>query len=87
MTYRKRLIAHTAMSGSLLVLSARSSRAQEEADSAKAVHHERAEASLAKASQNPVANMVSLPLQYNFYTGGGLDTYSAMVLNVQPDKQ
>ena len=28
--------------------------------------------------------MVSLPLQYNYSTGGGLGTNSAMVLNVQP---
>jgi hypothetical protein len=28
--------------------------------------------------------MVSLPLQYNYYSGGGLGSTSAMVLNVQP---
>jgi len=42
------------------------------------------EAELAKASQNPVANLVSLPLQYNYYTAGGLGQNSQMVLNVQP---
>jgi hypothetical protein len=27
---------------------------------------------LAKASQNPLANMNSVPFQFNWYTGGGL---------------
>src|SRR5579872_3132813 len=39
--------------------------AQGETDSARAERHAGEEASLAKASQNPVANMVSLPFQYN----------------------
>ena len=60
------------------------SRAQTETDSAKAVRHGKAEASLAKAAQNPVANMVSLPLQWNYTSGGGLDSSTALVLNVQP---
>lgn len=60
------------------------SDAQTETDSARAERHGKAEASLAKAAQNPVANMTSLPLQYNFYTAGGLGSKSAMVLNVQP---
>ena len=60
------------------------SRAQTETDSAKAVRHDAAAAKLAKAAQNPVANMVSLPLQYNFTSGGGLDSSTALVLNVQP---
>src|SRR5262245_58755584 len=59
-------------------------RAQGETDSAKAVRHSKTEGDLAKAAQNPVANMVSLPLQYNYSTGDGLGTTSAMVLNVQP---
>ena len=48
------------------------SYAQTKADSAHAEPHDKTEASLAKAAQNPVANMVSLPLQYNFYAAGGL---------------
>jgi hypothetical protein len=60
------------------------SHAQGESDSAKAVRHESEEARLAKAAQNPVANMVSLPLQYNYLTGGGLDSSTAFLLNVQP---
>jgi hypothetical protein len=55
-----------------------------ETDSARDVRHDKEAASLAKASQNPVANMVSLPLQYNYYANGGLGTASEMVLNVQP---
>jgi hypothetical protein len=58
--------------------------AQGETDSAKAVRHSKEAADLAKAAQNPVANMVSLPAQYNYHTGGGLGTTSAMILNLQP---
>jgi len=73
-----------AICGALIIAPAGRSFAQSDTDSAKAVRHGKAEASLAKAAQNPVANMVSLPLQWNFTTGGGLDSSSALVLNVQP---
>lgn len=39
---------------------------------------------LAKAAQNPVANMSSVPFQFNWYTGGGLGDETQSVLNVQP---
>jgi hypothetical protein len=39
---------------------------------------------LAKQSQNPVANMISLPLQFNFNFGMGEYNRSQMVINVQP---
>ena len=39
---------------------------------------------LAKASQNPVANLTSLPLQFNYYSAGGLESRTALLLNVQP---
>lgn len=39
---------------------------------------------LAKQSQNPVANLNTIPFQWNFYSGGGLGSRSQMVLNVQP---
>ena len=68
----------------LVVLPTGVSRAQNETDSARAVRHSAGEANLAKAAQNPVANMVSLPLQYNFTSGGGLDSSTELVLNVQP---
>lgn len=42
------------------------------------------ESELAKASQNPVANLVSFPLQFNYYTAGGLQSRTSLVLNVQP---
>ena len=74
----------TAICGALIITPASVSRAQSETDSAKAMRHGKAEASLAKAAQNPVANMVSLPLQWNYSTGGGLDSSTALVLNVQP---
>ena len=41
-------------------------------------------AELAKKSQNPVANMISLPLQFNFNNGMGEYNRSQMVINVQP---
>ena len=71
-------------SACLLVGAVDGVRAQTETDSAKAVRYAKGEADLAKAAQNPVANIMSLPLQYNYYTGGGLGSTSAMVLNVQP---
>jgi len=73
-----------AILSALIVADAGVSRAQSETDSAKAVRHSAAEANLAKAAQNPVANMVSLPLQWNYSTAGGLDSSTALVLNVQP---
>ena len=42
------------------------------------------EADLAKASQNPVGNMVSLPFQNNTSFGTGSDDARANVLNIQP---
>src|SRR5215471_21602894 len=77
-------MAATAVGLLIAVASQTQAQQQPETDSARADRHAKTEASLAKASQNPVANMVSLPLQYNYYTGGGLDSSSEMVLNVQP---
>jgi hypothetical protein len=39
---------------------------------------------LAKKTQNPVGDLVSIPLQFNFYSGQGLGKQSELVLNVQP---
>jgi len=39
---------------------------------------------LAKATQNPVADLVSLPFQFNFNNGGGLDDRTFFNLNFQP---
>ena len=41
-------------------------------------------ADLAKAAQNPVADMISLPFQYNLYFGVGQSNDVAGVLNIQP---
>ena len=41
-------------------------------------------ADLAKAAQNPVANMNSIPVQFNWTTGGGLGDATQSVINVQP---
>src|SRR5262249_4711968 len=68
----------------ITVASSAASSQQPETDSARAVRYSKTESDLAKASQNPVANLVVLPLQYNYYSGGGLGTASEMVLNVQP---
>ncbi len=81
----RRLMVAAAIGCMLIAITAHVSYAQKaETDSARAVRHGKDEASLAKASQNPVANMVSLPLQYNYYSNGGLGSGSEMVLNVQP---
>lgn len=39
---------------------------------------------LAKAAQNPIADMISLPFQNNTYFGVGTDGDTANVLNIQP---
>jgi len=39
---------------------------------------------LAKATQNPVADLVSVPFQFNFFTGAGLGSRSLFNLNIQP---
>jgi hypothetical protein len=39
---------------------------------------------LAKETQNPVADLVSLPFQFNFNTGGGLQARTFLNLNFQP---
>jgi hypothetical protein len=39
---------------------------------------------LAKATQNPVSDLVSLPFQFNFNMGGGFDDRTSFVLNFQP---
>jgi hypothetical protein len=39
---------------------------------------------LAKQTQNPVADLVSIPFQFNFNTGGGLEDGTLFNLNLQP---
>lgn len=39
---------------------------------------------LAKTSQNPVGDLVSVPLQFNFNTGGGFADRTFFNLNIQP---
>jgi hypothetical protein len=39
---------------------------------------------LAKTSQNPVGDLISLPFQFNFNTGGGLEDRTFFNLNFQP---
>jgi len=40
--------------------------------------------SLAKQAQNPVADLNTIPFQWNFQSGGGLGSHSMMVCNVMP---
>lgn len=82
MTKRRR--PSIAIITALIIAPGAISHAQNETDSARAVRHAKAESSLAKASQNPVANMVSLPVQYNFITAGGLGENTERIINVQP---
>lgn len=42
------------------------------------------DADLAKAAQNPIANMISLPFQDNINTGIGPDDETQNILNIQP---
>ena len=39
---------------------------------------------LAKQTQNPVSNLVSVPFQFNFNTGGGIEDETIFNLNIQP---
>jgi hypothetical protein len=41
-------------------------------------------ADLAKAAQNPVADMNSIPVQANWTTGGGLGDETQSIINIQP---
>jgi hypothetical protein len=43
-----------------------------------------AESDLSKQTQNPVANLTSIPFQFNFYSGGGLGTQTFSNVNLQP---
>jgi len=49
-----------------------------------AVTYAQSNAELAKAAQNPIANMISLPLQNNTNIGIGLDDENQNILNIQP---
>ena len=66
-----RLLTATVIAACLTTLVRRDCGAQSESD-------------LAKASQNPVANLTSFPLQFNYYTAGALESRTLMLLNVQP---
>jgi hypothetical protein len=46
--------------------------------------HAQNETALAKASQNPIANLTTVPLQFNFNSGGGLESKTDLLFNVQP---
>jgi hypothetical protein len=56
--------------------------AQQPAAPASAPAHDATE--LAKQSQNPVGDLVSVPFQFNFFSGGDLEDQTLLNLNVQP---
>lgn len=74
----------TALAIVIVALITRSDDARAQRASGDSASRGASEADLSKASQNPVANLISLPLQYNYFTGGGLGENSQMLLNVQP---
>jgi hypothetical protein len=65
---------------------ARTSAAQEEQRErpAEQVPPSTSESDLAKKTQNPISDLISIPLQSNFYFGAGPDNRVQYVLNVQP---
>ena len=67
----RRTMLLVACVGLLLTTDADSSRADDKAE-------------LAKAAQNPIANMISLPLQNNTNFGIGTDDDTQNILNIQP---
>jgi len=48
------------------------------------ISYAQSNAELAKAAQNPIANLISLPLQDNINTGIGPDDETQNILNIQP---
>ena len=66
-----------------MVLTLPASLAAQQAEPTKAEAEARATA-LAKAAQNPVANMNTIPVQFNWTTGAGLGDQTQSVINVQP---
>ncbi len=74
---RCRMLA--ALAGTLLLVSA--AQAQ---DAMKATGGEDDATKLAKETQNPVANLISVPFQNNFNFGAGSKDKMVWILNVQP---
>jgi hypothetical protein len=69
---KRRAMSAAALAAAVLLLARDVCRAQNDADN------------LAKASQNPVADLTSFPLQFNFNSGDGLGSKTSLLLNVQP---
>lgn len=58
--------------------------AQGEAPTQTKAEIEARAAALAKQTQNPVADLVTIPVQFNWNTGGGLGDETMQIINVQP---
>ena len=69
--------------GSMLVLAAPGMLRGQETAQDSAAAQKRAEA-LAKETQNPVANLTTIPIQFNWTTGGGLGAQTQSLINFQP---
>ena len=74
---------HRLIFGSLLLFSI-DVFAQEPKEAPKPEAQEAAMMALAKASQNPVADMNTVPFQFNWFTGGGLGDQAMSQLLFQP---
>lgn len=80
----------TAMSVSLLLLLSTGAAAQTEASPGPGEEEtgktppEHDATELAKQTQNPVGDLISVPFQFNFNTGGDLEDRTLLLLNFQP---
>ena len=74
------LVRQLAGAGAGLILIASVATAQEEKGPPEKVDA----TALAKQTQNPVADLVSIPFQFNFNSGGGLGDGTLYNLNIQP---
>lgn len=64
----------TAVTGALMLVATVASAQEEKVDAT----------ALAKQTQNPIADLVSIPFQFNFNSGGGLSDGTLYNLNIQP---
>lgn len=59
-------------------------RAQQEKPEPTAAEQKAQATALAKETQNPVADLNTVPVQFNWNTGGGLGDQTMQVINIQP---
>jgi len=71
-------VASAFLLAALVVLGASAGMAQDKAATDKEA------TALAKATQNPVADLTTIPVQFNFFSGGDLGAQTLSQINVQP---